>query len=96
MQEWAPLEVEAYKHLYASARTGNYDIYVVFVERALSLLNQDGRLGFILPHKFFNAQYGEPLRDLISKGRYLSHVVHFSDQQVFAGVTTYFTLSILG
>ncbi len=95
MKESAPLEVEAYKQLYASARTGNYDIYVVFVERALSLLNRDGRLGFILPHKFFNAQYGEPLRDLIAKGRYLSNVIHFSDQQVFAGVTTYTCLMFL-
>ncbi len=95
MKEWAPLEVEAYKQLYVSARTGNYDIYVVFVERALSLLNHDGRLGFILPHKFFNAQYGEPLRDLIAKGRYLSNVVHFGDQQVFAGVTTYTCLMFL-
>lgn len=95
MQEWAPLEVEAYKQLYASARTGNYDIYVVFVEKALSLLNHDGRLGFILPHKFFNAQYGEPLRDLIATGRYLSHVVHFGDQQIFAGVTTYTCLMFL-
>ncbi|CAG1011159.1 partial Type IIS restriction enzyme Eco57I, partial [Anaerolineae bacterium] len=66
-----------------------------FVERALSLLNHDGRLGFILPHKFFNAQYGEPLRDLIAKGRYLSNVVHFGDQQVFTGVTTYTCLMFL-
>jgi type I restriction-modification system DNA methylase subunit len=89
LQEWAPIEVEHYKTAYKSAGKGNYDIYVVFVEKGLSLLNKNGRLGFILPHKFFNAQYGEPLRDLISKGNHLSEVVHFGDQQVFAGATTY-------
>ncbi|MBM4162673.1 MAG: restriction endonuclease subunit M, partial [Ignavibacteria bacterium] len=95
MKEWAPLEVEAYKVLYQSASSGNYDIYVVFVEKALSLLSKSGRLGFILPHKFFNAKYGEPLRKLIAEGKHLSHVVHFSDQQVFAGATTYTCLMFL-
>jgi hypothetical protein len=89
MKEWAPTEVELYKTLYKSASSGNYDIYVVFVEKALSLLNRTGRMGFILPHKFFNSQYGEGLREIISRGRYLSQVVHFGDQQVFSGATTY-------
>jgi type I restriction-modification system DNA methylase subunit len=61
LKEWAPIEVEHYKQAYKSASKGNYDIYVVFVERGLSLLNKSGRLGFILPHKFFNSQYGVPL-----------------------------------
>jgi hypothetical protein len=95
MKEWAPAEVELYKRLYRSASSGNYDIYVVFVEKALSLLNKSGRMGFILPHKFFNAQYGEALRDIISKGKHLNHIVHFSDQQIFAGATTYTCLLFL-
>ena len=95
MKEWAPTEVELYKKLYKSAASGNYDIYVVFVEKALSLLNKSGKMGFILPHKFFNAQYGGGLRDIISKGKHLSHVVHFGDQQIFQGATTYTCLLFL-
>ena len=95
MKEWAPTEVELYKKLYRSAASGNYDIYVVFVEKALSLLNKSGKMGFILPHKFFNAQYGEGLRGIISKGKHLSHVIHFGDQQVFKGATTYTCLLFL-
>ena len=95
MKEWAPLEVEFYKKHYVSASKGNYDIYVVFVENSLSLLNKHGRLGFILPHKFFNAKYGEPLREYISKGNHLSVVVHFTDQQVFTDSTTYTCLLFL-
>jgi hypothetical protein len=89
MKEWAPLEVEYYKQKYVSASKGNYDIYVVFVEKGLSLLNENGKLGFILPHKFFNANYGEPLRAKLAKGKHLSEIVHFGDQQVFTGATTY-------
>jgi type I restriction-modification system DNA methylase subunit len=95
MKEWAPVEVELYKKLYASASRGNYDIYVVFVEKGLSLLNPKGRLGFILPHKFFQSQFGEPLREIVSKGKHLSEVVHFGDRQVFEGVTTYTCLMFL-
>jgi type I restriction-modification system DNA methylase subunit len=95
MKEWAPTEVELYKKYYASASKGNYDIYVVFAERGLSLLNKSGRLGFILPHKFFNAKYGEPLRTLLSKGRHLADVVHFGDRQIFAGATNYTCLLFL-
>ncbi|MHB9098532.1 MAG: Eco57I restriction-modification methylase domain-containing protein, partial [Syntrophales bacterium] len=95
MKEWAPLEVEFYKTAFAAAGKGNYDIYTVFVEKGLGLLNKKGRLGFILPHKFFNAQYGEPLRDLLAKGKHLAGVVHFGDAQVFSGATTYTCLLFL-
>ena len=95
MKEWAPVEVELYKDLYRSAAAGNYDIYVVFVEKALQLLNKTGRLGFILPHKFFNAKYGGALRGLVAGGRHLAKVVHFSDQQVFTDATTYTCLMYL-
>jgi hypothetical protein len=95
MKEWAPVEVEFYKKRYVAASKGNYDIYVVFVEKGLELLNQNGLLGYILPHKFFNAKYGEPLRGLIAAGQHLRHVVHFGDQQVFDGATTYTCLMVL-
>ena len=95
MKEWAPVEVELYKEIYAAAGSGNYDIYTVFVEKGLKLANKQGRLGFILPHKFFNAQYGKPLRALLARGKHLSHIVHFGDQQVFARATNYTCLLFL-
>jgi adenine-specific DNA-methyltransferase len=90
-----PKQVEFFRTHYESARKGNYDIYVVFVERGMQLLRPTGNLAYILPHKFFNAQYGESLRGLIARGRNLRHVVHFSDQQVFPGATNYVCLLFL-
>jgi hypothetical protein len=95
MKEWAPTEVEFYKEAYTAASKGNYDIYVVFVQRALQLLNDKGRMGYILPHKFFQAQYGQPLRELIATGNHLGEIVHFGDEQVFAGASTYTCLLFL-
>jgi hypothetical protein len=96
MTEWAPKEVDFYKSKFNSASKGNYDIYVVFVERGLSLLNKNGVLGYILPNKFFNAQYGKSLRSIIGTGKYLKEIIHFGHQQVFENVTTYTCLLFLG
>jgi hypothetical protein len=89
LREFHAGQVEYLKRRYHAGSKGNFDIYVLFVERGLELLNGQGRLGFIIPNKFFNAQYGQPLRELLSKGRHVSHIVHFGDQQVFHGATTY-------
>ena len=95
LNKWAPEECEFYKWKYQSAARGNYDIYVVFTERALSLLADDGLLGFIMPHKFWQAQYGAGLRKLIADGKHLKAVVDFGDQQVFKGATTYTAIHVL-
>ena len=95
MKEWAPTEVEFYKGHYTASSKGNYDIYVVFAERALQLLNARGRMGYILPHKFFQAKYGQPLRELTARGKHLGKIVYFGDQQVFDGASTYTCLLFL-
>ncbi|MDD5143643.1 N-6 DNA methylase [Methanoregula sp.] len=95
LKEWAPTEVEFYKKKFLTAGKGNYDIYVVFVEKGRSLLTKNGLLGYILPHKFFTAQYGEALRTLISKDNSLKEIVHFGHQQIFTGATTYTCLLFL-
>ncbi len=95
MKEWAPLEVEIYKEEYSAASSGNYDIYVVFVEKGLSLLNKHGRLGFILPSKFFATDYGQSLRQQISERKALAGVVDFGHAQVFENATTYTCLLFL-
>lgn len=79
---------------YKSA-TRNYDIYALFVERGLSLLKEGGILGFILPSKFFNADYGEGLRRLIAENKALYNIVDFKDFQVFENATTYTCLLFL-
>jgi methylase of polypeptide subunit release factors len=80
--------VTFFNSTYKSA-TRNYDIYALFVEKGLSLLKEGGILGFILPSKFFNADYGEGLRKLIGDGKSLYKIVDFKDFQVFDTATTY-------
>ena len=95
LNHWAPEEYAFYAWCYQSAAKGNYDIYVVFIERALDLLADDGLLGFICPHKFWQAAYGEGIRKIIADGRHLRSVIDFTDQQVFQGATTYTAIHVL-
>ena len=50
---------------------------------------------YFLPHKFFNAQYGESVRKLLSDKKALEQIVHFGYQQVFDNATTYTCIIIL-
>lgn len=95
MKEYAPDEVEFYKEEYKSASKGNYDIYVVFVEKGLSLSNNNSILGFILPSKFFTTDYGLGLRRIIKENRALYKVIDFAHAQVFENATTYTNLFFL-
>ena len=87
-------EVEFFNQNFESA-TGNYDIYVLFVERAMQLLKLGGVMGFILPNKFMQVDYGVGLRKLLSENQYVEQVVDFKSFQVFEGATTYTCLLFL-
>ncbi len=50
---------------YGTAK-GNWDLYCPFVERAVELLGEDGRLGLILPNKLLAARYARELRQLLA------------------------------
>ena len=86
--------VNFFNSTYESA-TRNYDIYVLFVEKALSLLKKGGILSFILPSKFLTADYGEGLRKLIAEEKLLYKIVNFNDFQIFNTATTYTCLLFL-
>ncbi len=86
MTVYSPEEVAFYKSPdspYSTARQDNFDKYALFIERALTLLRPDGRLGVITPHKFMTTHAGRALRRLISATRLLEEVVHFGIKQVF-------------
>ena len=74
--------------------TGNFDLYIPFVERAYGLLKQGGKLGQILPNKFFKTDYGKGMRAFISERKALTEIVDFGANQVF-DATTYTCLLFL-
>ncbi len=68
---------------------GSYDIYVLFVEKAIELLRDGGKFSFIMPLKFFQAEYGKKLRRLITEKCNIDLIVDFGTTKVFGDATTY-------
>ena len=77
-----------YKEQFKSA-SGKYDLYVLFVEKGLSLLAKDGILNYIMPHKWINSAFGKGLRE-VSKDK-LFKFISFGAYQVF-NASTYTSL----
>lgn len=87
--------LEYYKSKYISGKSGNFDLYTLFTEKGYTLLNDNGILAFIEPHKFFQADFGEGLREFLVTKNALQKIVHFGAQQVFKNATTYTCLLFL-
>lgn len=56
---------------------GKADLYTFFLEQALHLVRPGGRVGFVLPNKFFKAEYGGPLRQFLDATTWIEKVVDF-------------------
>jgi len=81
--------VDYYNRSFYSTNSGNYDLYVPFIELGHRLLKHNGDFCFIMPHKFMNSNYGEKIREFISTNSFLRRIIHFGAQQVFVDATTY-------
>lgn len=98
MMTYSPEEAAFYKNPaspYTTARQDNFDKYALFIERALTLLQPEGRLGLIIPHKFMTTQAGRALRHLITAAPVVEEVVHFGVQQVFGRQATNYTCLLI-
>ena len=73
---------------YTSAK-GKFDLYVVFLELGAKLLNKSGELAFIMPTMFMKRDYGEAIRDFITRDLRIQKIFDFADIQVFESATNY-------
>ena len=67
---------------YESTQTGNFNLYLLFIERGISLLSERGRLGFIAPSLWVTNEYGEGLRHFVAAGRNLDRGIDFKSFQL--------------
>jgi hypothetical protein len=77
------------------AATGNYDIYVLFLEKAYKLLDNKGISSFILPHKWLISEFGVGIRKLFVTNKAVEKIDHFESYFVFDEVTTYTCITTL-
>jgi len=65
--------------------TGAFDLYALFVERGLQIINSTGIVNFIMPVKWTNAAFGKGLRGLSADK--VSKIINFGAYQVFNAST---------
>ncbi len=80
--------------LYRSTQTGNFDLYLPFLEKGLDLLAPGGRMGLIAPSLWLVNDYGAELRDLVRETGSLVKWIDFGDFQVFKEATTYTAIQL--
>jgi adenine-specific DNA-methyltransferase len=79
-------ERERYRRRYLTAK-GRFDLYLLFFEQALQLLQPGGTLVFITPEKFTYVDTARPLRELLLRTRI--EELHFLDESTFGDLVTY-------
>ena len=74
----------------------NYDIYVLFVEKAVNdLMKLSGHICLINPTKFIKTDYGTKLKEFIYQNTLLEKFIDLTDVEVFDSVITYTGIFLL-
>lgn len=84
----APEQIDALRRTYATAK-GNFDLYVLFIERAIDLLKPRGRCGLIVPGKWATLDYARACRELLLAKTKIEQVVDLSDCRAFKSASVY-------
>lgn len=94
LQEFYGSQIDYFIRKYKSA-VKRFDMYLLFAEKGFNLLNKNGFLGFILPHKFLNSDFGSGLREFLINKTALKSFVSFGNNLIFKKATTYTGIMIL-
>ncbi len=79
---------------FSFAQSGMTDLYIVFYEIGLKMLNENGVLGYITPSSFFNSLAGKYMRLHLVNNNLLDKIADLKHFQAF-DATTYTTIAIL-
>jgi len=74
-------ESNEYKTLYEK-----WDLFIPFIEKALTLLSKKGNLRFITSNALCTSKYAHKLLDLIQKEYAMNSIDYFENMEVFEGV----------
>lgn len=81
-------EKERYKAAFRTA-VGRFDLYLLFFERSLELLADDGTLSLVTPEKYEYVDTAEPLRRLLTKDDLHVESIEHIPEDAFTGLITF-------
>ncbi|MFA5561337.1 MAG: N-6 DNA methylase [Eubacteriales bacterium] len=79
---------------FSFAQNGMTDLFIVFYELGIKMLNETGTLGYITPSSYFNSIAGAYMRKYLAQEKLLTTVVDLRHFQAF-DATTYTAITIL-
>ncbi len=88
-------EVKKNLSRWTTSRIGNVDLYIPFFEIGLSLLNENGLLGYITVNTFFKSVNARALRGYLSANRVSLSILDFGEQLVFKKKLAYTCLAFI-
>ncbi len=82
---------ESFEHIKKQKFTmsGMTDLFIIFYEIGLNMLNQNGVLGYITPSSIFNSVAGSEFRKYVVDNKLITSVVDLEHFQPFESITTY-------
>ena len=81
-------EIAVYDEIYKST-IKQYDKYLLFMERSLKVVKDDGDIILLVPNKFINIEAGKGIRDVLKSKMFLKKIFDFKYTQIFPTATNY-------
>jgi hypothetical protein len=78
-----PAKVDNYKRNFRTAKNGQFDLYMLFIEKAMELLADQGYLSMSVSNTFLRSESGRTLRKLIADKCTVSEIVEFKDSKLY-------------
>jgi hypothetical protein len=87
-----PGQVSEYRRMFRTARAGQFDIYMLFVEKAIGLLKPGGTLGFSMSGSFLRSRAGKTLREVLGCEGRVSEIIEFESRNIYPDCTSHICL----
>lgn len=83
------------KHKFPSYVSSTFDLYILFFKFGIEMLSTKGKLCYISPSSWFSSLTAKPLREELRIRGCLHSIIDFEHHQMFKGVTTYTSITLL-
>jgi type I restriction-modification system DNA methylase subunit len=78
-----PERIGSYRKRFRTAEKGQFDLYMVFLEKSIELLRDKGYLSVSVSNTFLRSQTGSTLRKLIAEKCTIEEIVEFEDSKLY-------------
>ncbi len=82
-------------HNFSLAKKGMTDLYIIFFQISINMLNDKGQIIYITPNSFFNSKAGYEFRKYILVNNLLREIINLGHYNPFKNVTTYTAITYL-